>query len=83
MAHAPSSNIEKMKPRYLISALLGALLIAYPLSVGPAWWLLQHSGRAPERYLPGLLLIYKPLSVLSDHVPVLQSFMMWYVRLWI
>jgi len=70
-----------MKPRHLIPALLCALLIAYPLSVGPVMMSFERDNPS----VSGLLRIrhfYFPLIWASEHCQPIGDSLEWYVRLW-
>ncbi len=76
-----------MKSRRLISAAVCALLIAYPLSLGPVLRiqidrknLLVRNFHTGRIWFPGF---YDPLAWLCDHVPLIQSAMSWYLDLWV
>jgi len=59
-----------------------AMMLAYPLSLGPAIWLYQHN------FVPGwartaIPYIYSPLEWLAHHGPgPVRDFFNWYVELW-
>jgi hypothetical protein len=51
------------------------LLVIYPLSIGPA-------ARIHQKYpaaAPAIEAIYTPVTVLADHSPRLQIFVLWYI----
>jgi hypothetical protein len=69
-----------MKPRHLISGILLALLLAYPLSLGPA---VKWTRRHPEtQYHRTIVAFYLPLSFICVHVPLARKVMERYVALW-
>jgi hypothetical protein len=70
-----------MKPRHLIPALACALLIAYPLSAGPAAWACFRYN--PPKNPPALVAFYRPLAVLCERVPFISQVMSRYLELWI
>jgi hypothetical protein len=68
-----------MKQRYPIPALLCALLVAYPLSLGPVAML--YVGGEPPKLL---LDLYVPLNWVVRHSPeTLQETYTWYMELWL
>jgi hypothetical protein len=71
-----------MKPRHLISViLLVALLLAYPLSLGPVVrWYHQHPG---NHYGEAIVTFYHPLDVFCDHVPHTREVIQQYRQLWV
>ena len=59
-----------------------ALLLAYPLSVGPVGWLAVHV-ISPGSSRPGWFYsLYLPLIWLDAHSPAFRSFIEWYGKLW-
>jgi hypothetical protein len=48
--------------------ILGVLLIGYPLSIGPAGWLLNRDG-TPFRFQLAALAFYKPLRLAVSNAP--------------
>jgi hypothetical protein len=71
-----------MKPRHLIPAvLLVALLLAYPLSLGPVlWWYRIHT----KTYFPNtVILFYRPLNPFFEHVPFAAKALHGYEELWV
>ena len=60
-----------MKPRQIIPALFCALLVAYPLSIGPAYLLLQSNDkRSPEAQIAVVAWIdriYTPMDWCADN----------------
>jgi hypothetical protein len=61
---------------------LVALVIAYPLSAGPANWYLQHPDVSYRTELR-LIRFYEPLSVAIDHVPTpVRNVYYAYVQWW-
>jgi hypothetical protein len=75
-SEAPDKPVESRFPwQYW---LLGALIL-YPLSLGPAGWLMT--------VFPALenatMLVYSPLFMLCEQIPVLKQFVGWYFfELW-
>jgi hypothetical protein len=70
-----------MKPRHLIPAILLALLLAYPLSLGPVVrWYWQHP---KGKYYSTIEAFYRPLAFFCDHVPLAAKAMDQYVELWV
>ncbi len=63
--------------------LVVALVVAYPLSLGPAIWLYHHKfvpgwARTPIQY------VYSPLEWLAHYGPApIRNSLNWYVELWI
>lgn len=76
-----------MKSRPWIPVLFAALLIAYPLSLGPVLRIQVFYDKPLARnFHTGRLFfprIYDPLAVLCDHVPLIQSAMSWYLEMWV
>jgi len=70
-----------MKPRHLIPAVLCALLIGYPLSLGPAARFIRLN--YPYVPAPKWVVVYTPLQRICEHVPPLDDAMRWYVGLWL
>jgi hypothetical protein len=67
-----------MKPRHLIAAALLALLLVYPISIGPANWIDRHRG------LPAWVTrFYAPLVDAYLMTPTATKVMHWYIRLWV
>ena len=73
---------EKQKPRrwsmWLVVGL--ALLVAYPLSIGPMYFLANNG------YLPqwvGKLRIYRPLHFLGEQIQPIAEWTYWYCSLWV
>ncbi len=68
-----------MKPRHLISALLGALLLGYLLSIGPvSRYFYRRDGRVWWE-LP----FYSPLEYIARELYPLGQPLIWYGRLWL
>jgi hypothetical protein len=68
-----------MKPRHLIPAIL-ALLLAYPLSIGPVGkW---YYPRPRTQYTSAVEAFYRPLFVLCGHLPFGWEVMGRYLQLW-
>lgn len=64
-------------------AVLGILLLVYPLSVGPLAWLAKNG------YLPGDLeeylaiqILYAPIIWMFENCEWYSRIHMWYLRLW-
>ena len=57
------------------------VLVAYPLSFGPAMWFTVRSGDS-VRYACGV--VYAPMFWLDEHAPVpVQATIRWYSDLWV
>ena len=52
-------------------------IIAYPLSLGPVYWLINHVG-APEWGQTCILVVYAPLGWVLDRVP--EELSGWYTN---
>lgn len=74
-----------MKPRHVIPAILLAMLVAYPLSVGPVarWYRFHSDGRVPllQTMPHWARAIYSPLEVARSHSWFLDSAVECYVEL--
>jgi hypothetical protein len=70
-----------MKPRHLILVILPvALLLAYPLSLGPVFkWRWEHGMQYPS----ALAAFYRPLAVICEYVPPAGEAMNRYLELWV
>ncbi len=62
--------LDSVKPRYLIPALLGALLVAYPLSIGPVLWWFQWKHQVEPR---GFYVFYKPVMDVAYDSPKVMN----------
>jgi hypothetical protein len=71
---------NEMKPRQLLPA-LGFLLIAYPLSIGPAAWISYRHYSPPEP--PAFTTFYTPLAAACKQIPWLDDAMERYISLWV
>ena len=59
-----------------------ALLVAYPLSLGPVTWLDDH-GMIPKGAWLAAYQIYRPLDVAAGKAPKpIRNVLFWYVSLW-
>jgi len=58
-----------------------AVLVAYPLSMGPMLWLSTH-GYLSDGARQVLSRLYEPLWVVAGYTPFLKQFLHWYVRFW-
>jgi len=63
---------------FVVAALV-LLSVLYVLSAGPVF-LLINNGYLSDRTAD---IVYAPLRTLSDRVPAVNSFMEWYVDLWV
>jgi hypothetical protein len=71
---------KEMKRSYVIVAtILFAILVIYPLSVGPV---LMLNGRYNHGDEPSWSAIYFPLFWACDHSEALTSALQWYVEKW-
>ena len=70
-----------MKPRHFIPVMVLALLIAYPLSIGPVnWWFLEHGDRVP---VPDWVrVLYAPLRAANNNSQTVQRVLDWYNGIW-
>jgi hypothetical protein len=76
---------EKKKPgaAFWATVVVVCLLLAgYPLSIGPANWLLRH-GMLPEQTHPALTTFYRPIDFTCDNSETIADTMRWYVSLWV
>ena len=67
-------------PRWVWAVVAVLLLIAYPLSFGPALWLMVH-GYIPAEFAGPISYVYAPVfavAELSGQVDLLE----WYLDLW-
>lgn len=72
-----------MKPAHMAAMVLSALLVFYPLSVGPVF----RAYYTPSSYgllgLPdGLQEFYMPLAWICAHSRPIEKFFEWYLRIW-
>ena len=63
----------------LVVVVLALLLLAYPLSVGPAVWLLTNEYLSRDVYV----WVYQPLGWFCENVPPAGDLMSVYLRLWV
>jgi hypothetical protein len=68
-----------LKPRHLIPAILLALLIAYPLSAGPAGGF--YFAKGPP-YPSWVVTFYQPLTWATSQAKCLTDAYDWYLDLW-
>jgi hypothetical protein len=60
------------------------VLVAYPLSYGPACWLIVHLPRAMGQVLLYVTdIVYLPISRICDHSEAVNESMNWYAGLWL
>jgi hypothetical protein len=58
------------------------MLAAYPLSAGPAYWLLFH-GYLPDDAIYVISVVYLPLMLAQERSEWVMEFLDWYMSLWI
>jgi len=66
----------------IVAGVIGLVLLAYLLSVGPFYWLMVHH-MPPEPLLRALLVIYAPVDWLADNSESFESALAWYLELWV
>jgi hypothetical protein len=67
---------------FWITVALVAVLVGYPLSFGPAWWL-THQDWCPDGVYFAYLDIYRPLRRLRVDGPYpIHEVISWYANLW-
>lgn len=88
MTHQPAaaeestSNLPPQRrggPAVFVAVLIVLLLVIYPLSIGPAAWLLDRELLSDET----ASLIYAPLGWIADRYEPLETALLWYTMLWI
>jgi hypothetical protein len=65
-----------------VAVVVGLVVLGYPLSVGPANWLMRH-GMFPEWTHSTLGTLYQPLNLACDNSEIFANVMRWYVSLWV
>ena len=72
MTHMAASRIGNLRFRlgYLPLGIL-IILLAYPLSMGPAYWLLNH-GQIPQAWFNA---VYKPLKPLTLNSTLFRKYL--------
>jgi hypothetical protein len=73
-----------MKPARIVAILSAALLVFYPLSVGPV--LRAYYSPVAKGYVgmpPALQDFYMPLGWMCDYCRPVEKFFSFYIRLWI
>jgi hypothetical protein len=68
-----------MKWHHILSIILAALLLVYPLSMGPAYASYLRRGTPTQIQIKQY---YAPLIWVTDVIPPLADLMEWYLRLW-
>jgi hypothetical protein len=58
------------------------MLAAYPLSAGPAYWLL-FNGYLPDDGIYVITVMYLPLILVQDRAEWIKDVLGWYISLWI
>jgi hypothetical protein len=58
------------------------LLVVYPLSIGPAFWVCQVAGPENRATKITYFVVYGPLLMVCSRVPPLKNLATWYVSLW-
>src|SRR5258708_7783125 len=74
---------DRKKPgwKFWASVVLAVVLVAYPLSFGPACWIASRS--FPQNH-HAFRMVYRPIGNFAYwRVPVLPSLVMDYARLWL
>ena len=78
-----SANLEEMKRRHFIASIL-FLLIAYPLSIGPAVMIFNAVGSHQNPAFESTIgVIYSPLMRFADQSPLIQKTLLVYVSFWL
>lgn len=62
--------------------MVGLLVVAYPLSVGPAEWL-DDRGHLPSWAEKPVAVIYAPLNWIVQHSDAARTAAKWYIGLWV
>ena len=76
---AVADNRKQLSATFWTTVIMVAALVAYPLSVGPATWLIAALPNSlVPRYVAAYFAIYRPLFCLSDHCAALDRFLGWY-----
>lgn len=76
--HIMPANRKHIWP-WIVSCVV--LMIAYPLSIGPAWWLRNH-GMIPSSAQNALTSFYFPLGWVTKQSETTNNAMIWYVHHW-
>ena len=75
-----SSPAESRTTLYVIGLLV--LMIAYPLSLGPATWL-DKSGLVSRPLMDAILSVYYPIDLLYLNSSHSQKLFDWYLDFWV
>jgi hypothetical protein len=67
---------SRLAPRLIAAGMLA--LAVYPLSIGPAWWVLTD-GRMSEG---AFVAVYRPLLIACETWPSVSRITSWYMSLW-
>ena len=75
----PPRPKSRLAPAMIVAGFL-LLLVAYPLSIGPAWYCLPDDGSiAPPAWYR---VLYSPIDSACEHSDTLASLLHWYLHLW-
>jgi len=72
---------KRRHPGIIAAVVIVLMLIAYPLSVGPAAWLVSRE-MLPEPLVDALEVVYSPLRLLAGNSESFESAYYWYIILW-
>jgi hypothetical protein len=74
---------QRQYPYFLaITSCVLLMLLAYPLSIGPAAGLVERN-EPSEPVVALLTALYKPIAILCEHNEASQHFFEWYIGLWL
>jgi hypothetical protein len=76
------SDGPKKKSRVWGWWLAGILLVVYPLSIGPAFWVCQVAGPEDRVTKAIYFVVYAPMLMVCSRVRPLKNLATWYVSLW-
>jgi hypothetical protein len=76
------SGEPNKRSRGWIGWALLAVLVLYPLSVGPAFWFAYHS-RDPDVSFHAFAKAYKPIGWLRERSTTVKTMVDWYTELWV
>lgn len=80
MKTAESSTAQSRTTAYLVGILV--LVVAYPLSLGPATWL-DKSGLVSRPLMDAILSVYYPIDLLYLNSSHSQKLIDWYLDFWV
>jgi hypothetical protein len=69
-------------PWWVWALIVPLLLIAYPLSIGPVYWMLSREGVPPVAWTV-IGAVYAPLGFVSEYIPPLKRAIELYLYWWI